>query len=170
MAGIHRSLILISLMTPIGSSMPMTPLCSIQTLMHMEITVAALPRVQHLCQMMRRLLQISKIIPCPHGHLLLRTPLIPLLNPVSCRLTCTALCTLAHKLPQTLIVLMMIHFLPTMDHVWWFQPHGIMTCYAPCLPGFLMTLLGKPLMSRLCMPIFLTTLFSTSILNCQIWP
>ena len=169
--GIHGSLILSSPMTPIGLSMPMTPLCSIQTLTHMEITITALLRVQHPCQMMRRPLQILKIIPHPHGHLLPRTPLIPLLNPVSCRLTCTALSTLAPKLPQTLIVLMMIYFLPTMDHVRWFQPHGIMTSYAPCLPGFLMTSLRKPLMSRLSMPpIFLTTLFSASILNYQIWP
>jgi hypothetical protein len=33
-----------------------------------------------------------------------------------------------------------------------------------------MTSLGKPLTSPLSMPTFLTTLFSASILNCQMWP
>ncbi len=48
--------------------------------------------------------------------------------------------------------------------------HKIMMCYAPCSPGFLATLLGKPLMSQLNLPASLTTLFSASILNHQILP
>jgi hypothetical protein len=73
------------------------------TLTHMQITVTTLlARVQHLCQIMRRPLQISKTIPCPHGNLLLRMLLIMLLNCVSCRLTCTALSMLAPKLAHKL--------------------------------------------------------------------
>jgi hypothetical protein len=72
--------------------------------------------------------------------------------------------------PWTPMLFLMTCYLLTMDHIWWFQPHGIMTCYAPCLPGFLMTSLGKPLMSQLSTPAFLTTSFSASILNHQIQP
>jgi hypothetical protein len=86
--------------------------------------------------MMREPLQISKPIPHPHGHLLPRMLLITLLNLVSCRLPCTELSKLAPKLPQTPIVQMMICFLPTMDHIRWFQPHNIMTFCTSCLPGF----------------------------------
>jgi hypothetical protein len=51
------------------------------------------------------------------------------------QLTCTNLSMLDLKPPLTLIILMMIWFLPTMDHIRWFQPHKIMTIYAPYSPG-----------------------------------
>jgi hypothetical protein len=113
---------------------------------------------------------IMETITPPTGHLLWRKPLMALLHLLSYRLTCTGLSMQVLEPPWAPILFPLTCYLLTMDHIWWFQPHGIMTCYAPCLPGFLMTLLGKPLMSRLSMPTFLTTLFSMSILNCQIWP
>ncbi len=146
--GIHRSVTLSSPMTPIGLSVPMTPHCSIQTLMHMEITITALLRVQHTCQMMRRPLQISKTIPHPHGHLLPRKLLIMLLNLV----LHANLHQFVHAGSQTPLDsdsaddMFSSHHGPCKVAP---VPHKTMTFYIPYLPGFLTTLLRKPLMSWL---------------------
>jgi hypothetical protein len=74
--GIQVFLILSSLITLIGLSMWMTPPCSIQTLIHMEITITTLPRVWHPYLLMRTPLIIIETITPPPGPILWRKPLI----------------------------------------------------------------------------------------------
>ncbi len=120
---------------------------AIRTLMHMEITVTTLLRVQHPYLLMKRPLMFMETITPPPGCCLWRKPLMALLHLVSYRLTCTSLSTQVLEPSWALIRFLMRCYLLIMDHIWRFQPHGIMMSYAPCLPGFLVTLLGKPLMS-----------------------
>jgi hypothetical protein len=108
----------------------------------MEITITSSFRVLHPCQMLRRPLETLKTIPHPHGHLLPMKPLITLLNLVSCRVTYTHLSMLTPKPPQTLIVLMRICFLPTMDHVRWFHPMRLYFC--PLFASLPCNIIKKP--------------------------
>jgi hypothetical protein len=71
------------------------PPCSIRTLMHMEIILITLPRVQCLYLLMMRPSMLPVTITPPPGPLLWKKPLMALLHLVCSRLMCTILSTAA---------------------------------------------------------------------------
>ncbi len=169
--GIHGSLILSSLVTLIGLSMQISPLPPL------NLDFDAHGNYRHSIAQSAATLTTDDEPPDDHGDYNPSTWASLMEEAFDGIVASCVLQAILHRLsmqvlkpPWALILFPTTCYLLTMDHLWWFQPHRIMTCYTPCLPGFLMTSLGKPLTSPLSMPTFLTTLFSASILNCQMWP